>query len=85
LPGGAKLVDIGEVDGPTAQRKYLVRLIKVPRIGDRLYDSTGNQVALVRDVIGNVKRPMAVVEALTKSYALKGTMRLFIQKGRGAG
>jgi rRNA processing protein Gar1 len=84
LPGGAKLVDVGEVDGPTAQKKYLVRLVKVPRIGDRLYDSTGNQVALVRDVIGNVKRPVAVVEAASRSYALKGTMRLFIQEGRGA-
>jgi len=84
LPGGAKLVDIGEVDGPTAQKKYLVRLTKVPRIGDRLYDSTGNQVALVRDVIGSVKRPVAVVEAASRSYALKETMRLFIQKGRGA-
>jgi len=84
LPGGAKLVDIGEVDGPTAQRKYLVRLIKVPRIGDRLYDSTANQVAVVRDVIGSVKQPMAVVEATRKDYALKGTMRLFVQQSRGA-
>jgi len=83
LPGGAKLVDIGEVDGPTAQRKYLVRLNIVPRIGDRLYDSRGAQVALVRDVIGNVKRPMAVVESTSKGYALKGTMRLYVQKGRG--
>jgi len=84
LPGGAKLVDIGEVDGPTAQRKYLVKLIKVPRIGDRLYDSAANQVAVVRDVIGNVKRPVAIVEAARSDYVLKGTMRLFVQKSRGA-
>jgi len=83
LAGGTRLVDVGCVSGPTAQNKFLVRLGKVPRIGDRLCDVNGNQVARVRDVIGNVDRPFAVVESESKGATLKESMKLFLWKGKG--
>jgi len=83
LAGGTKLVDIGCVSGPTAQNKFLVRLTKVPRIGDRLCDINGNQVARVRDVIGNVDRPFAVVESASKGATLRESMKLFLRGSKG--
>lgn len=83
MVGGAKLIEVGDVSGPTAQAKFLVRLRKIPRIGDRLCDVNGNQVACVRDIIGNVDRPFAVVEPASKGVALKESTRLFLRKGKG--
>lgn|GEM_PF-3465699 len=83
--GGAKLLEAGDVEGPTAQSKYLVRLTAVPRIGDILCDPSGRRVAVVRDIIGNVKRPIAVVEPVSKGVMLKKSSRVFILKERRRG
>lgn len=80
---GATLTDIGEVEGQTAQGKFLVRLSSVPRIGDRLFDPRGRPVAIVRDVIGNVERPLAVVEPADRSSTLRLNSSLLVRKGRG--
>lgn len=78
-------MEVGEVSGPTAQMKFLVKLKKVPRIGDKLCDANGNYVALVRDVVGNVDRPFAVVEPTSRAIELKGSTRLFVKRDKGGG
>ena len=79
---GDRELRVGEIEGSTAQGLYVVRLELPLRGGEKLFDSKGRSVGVVKDIIGNVKRPYAVVSVKTHGMSLKPGQWLF-SKVRG--
>lgn len=68
---------IGEVEASTAQGLYVVRLESMPKTGQRLYDSRGKEIGIVKDLIGNVRKPYAVVSVNDRAKPLKQGQPIF--------
>lgn len=73
---------IGEVEASTTQGLYVVRLELVPKTGQRLYDSRGKEIGMVKDLIGNVRKPYAVVSVNDRTRPLKQGQSLFSEAKR---
>lgn len=71
---------IGEIEYPTAHHLYVVKLEVLPRIGERLFDSKNRPIGVVKDIIGSVRKPYAIISTDNLKIVLGQSEPLFCKR-----
>jgi len=56
------MVRIGTVYKVIGQKRLLVELNRIVKFNEKVYDSNGNLIGIVKDIIGRVDSPFAVIQ-----------------------
>ncbi len=83
--GYLNLIRLGRVLHVSANRNIIVKIEKIPKIGDVVFDENLKSVGNVFDIFGPVSAPYASVKPKVKSPETLVNKVLYVSTGKKAG